>query len=264
MHKSIKTKLLTFLPFVVLYFLFNYLPIEHWVGGNEIIYLSIKLGVYGLSAAALIYLKHKFHVEIEVPEKQISIWWLIPLLFVCFTHPLYATLFGDGVKLAEEIEFGVLAFDAGVDIFVSIVEDILFVDLYISLLMEVFKKHKYKRVLSIFVAAITFTVAHAYTFIYHEPLEAVVILVTVFFLIVECGYLAIYFDSALIPIIAHALFNELNFVIFDQIYDVTYSDYRYATFAALMILMAGCYLSTLYRMSTLQKYRPNFHEEVDE
>lgn len=261
MHKTLKEKLFTFLPFVVLYFLFNYLPIEHWVGGNEIVFLSIKLGVYGLSAAALIYLKHKFHVEIEVPEKQISIWWLLPLLFVCFTHPLYATLFGDGVKAIEEVEYGIIAFDAGVDIFVSIVEDILFVDLFISLLMEVFKKHKYRRVLSIFVAAALFTVAHCYTFIYNDPLDAAVILITVFFLIVECGYLAIYFDSAIIPVVAHALFNELNFVIFNKLFDVNLPDYRYAIFSFLMIAMTSCYLAVIYRLSTLQKYRPNFESE---
>ena len=81
-HKKhlLKEIIIPFLPFVVLYFLFNYLPIEHWVG-SEVIYLLIKLAVYGISTAGVIYFKHKLHVEIEVPQRQISLLWLIPLKY---------------------------------------------------------------------------------------------------------------------------------------------------------------------------------------
>lgn len=258
MKKHLKKNLILFAIFAVAYFVFNYLPLKIWIE-NEFVFLGIKIGFYAVLSGLLIWLKHKFHIEIEVPEKQISLVWLIPLLVICFAHPLYALLFNQ--HMVEEVEVGLLVFDAATDIFVSIVEDIVFVDLYISILMELFDKFPRKRILSIFIAAATFTIAHSYTFIYYELEEAIVILITVFFLIVECGYAAIYFDSPIIPIVLHALFNELNFVIFEQLYHVETKSYPYYTFVIILLVLTSCYLASIYKMSTLQKYKPDFHEE---
>lgn len=258
MKKHLKQNLIIFAVFAAAYFLFNYIPLKLWIE-NEFVFLGIKIGFYGILSGLLIWLKHKCHIEIEVPEKQINILWLLPLLIICFAHPLYALLFNQ--HMVEEVEVGVLVFDAATDIFVSIVEDIVFVDLYISLLMELFHNNKYKRIISIMIAALTFTLAHCYTFMYFEWREALVILITVFFLIVECGYAAIYFDSPIIPIVLHAVFNELNFVIFEQLFHVDESKPQYSIFLLVVLALTCCYLAAIYKMSTLQKFKPDFHEE---
>ena len=258
MTKHLKRNLIIYGIFAGLYLLFNYIPFSYLIA-NEYAYLGFKMGFYVILSTALIIVKHKYHIEIEVPEKQISVLWLLPLMIICFAHPLYAILFNE--ETYEEIEVGILLFDSASDIFVSIAEDVIFVDLYISILLEITKKYKYKRVTCVLLAAITFTILHCYTFIYRDVFESLVILVTVFFLIMECGYAAIYFDSAVIPVVLHAAFNEINFVIFEQVYHLQDRNWKYALFLLLILTLTSCYLAAIHRMSTLQKYKPDFHQD---
>ena len=79
-------------------------------------------------------------------------------------------------------------------------------------------------------------------------------MVSVFFLSCVCGYLAIFFRSEIIPIIAHFFFNAINFVTFSHFYELNLSK-EYFELVTLILLFTIPYVIALYYMSHLKKYQ---------
>lgn len=248
-----KKGFLLFLLGVLFYALFNYLPFSLWIP-NEYGYLSLKISYYVVLSGFLLFFKKKLELEIERPYKQIGWYWLIPLLLPAFSNFL-AVFFLD-IEGTKEIEGGILAFDLITDFFVSVAEDTIFVDIALGLLLDVLPfKRKKNVVLSLFITAFFFTAIHCYSFIYNDPEIAAFSLVYVFLLTMECGYLAIYFDSAWIPILVHYFFNAIDFVAFEQIYEINEYTPEYLLFCLVMLFFGIFYTLALAKISTEQDLR---------
>ena len=71
MTKPIKTKLIIVIIGALLYILLNFLPFSRWIE-NEYGYLALRFTVLLLMSIALILLKKKNHIELEIPHHQIS------------------------------------------------------------------------------------------------------------------------------------------------------------------------------------------------
>ena len=258
MKKSIKEKLFVFLGIALGYILWNYLPLANWLG-NEVLLLGIKAGYYALLAAAVILLKHKFEIEIERPHKELKYVFLIPLVVCCLTNLVSALIF----KYApgeEAGEYGILALDLFVDLLGSIIEDLCFVDILISLLLDVLKS-KYKKSLAMILSGLIFTAVHAYSFLYLSGAEQYALagfqLVSVFLATLACGYLAIYYDSAIIPVGFHFLFNALNHVVFFHFFEfnILEAGWPYILYVAMIALLTFAYFNALWHMSESQGLR---------
>ena len=237
------------LPFVAIYMLFNYLPLRQWME-NEWIYLSVKLVLYVLMSIVILIYKKRKDIELERPYSQISYLYLIPLLIPCFANLIYMLIREEGVD--GKFEY-IMLYDLVVDAMGSIIEDLLFVDFMIYFLLKNLKM-KYKRAVSVVIAGLVFMVAHCYSFMEFKPEVALLRLVFVALLTMECGYLAIFFDSFLIPVGFHFLFNAINYIIFDFFYYVEVSQIYYA-FNFLIAIMAANYVIVLWHLSELQQLR---------
>lgn len=252
MAKPIKTKLIIVIIGALLYILLNFLPFSRWIE-NEYGYLALRFTVLLLMSIALILLKKKNHIELEIPHHQISYLWLIPLAVPCFSNFLYV-LFMDISPLGT-INAGMLTLDLFTDFFLSIVEDLLFVDILNSLFLDLFNgKIRKAKLLSMMLCATIFTVIHSYNFLYDTPSVAAFELMFIFLVTLECSYLAIYFDKEWIPIAFHFLFNAIDFITFEAIFDVTMS-LKYFGFSILVASFALFYILALIKISSLQKYR---------
>lgn len=253
-YQKNKATLNIIIPFVLIYILFNYLPIKKWIG-NEWIYLSIKLGLYlAMSVFAVIYKKKK-DIELERPYCEINYFYLIPLLLPCFANLIYMLIREEGVD--GHFEY-IMLYDLVVDAFSSIIEDLLFVDIMLVFLLNNLN-FKYKKAISVVIAGLIFMSCHCYSFLDFRPEVAALRLVFVALLTMECGYLAIFFDSFWIPVGFHFLFNAINYIIFDFFYYVDVSQIYYA-FNFLIAIMASSYVIVLWHLSELQ----HFKKEVEE
>ena len=259
LHMKSLHKLVLFIAFTLVYALFEYLPIEHWIE-NELVFLIVRISFFIVFSGLIIFFKLKYKIEIERPKIQISYLWLTPLLIPCFTN-FYAVaiLNGGNFSVAEGTE--ILILDLVADLFASILEDLLFIDLAISYLYDLFPQwSKKKRHLYILIAALFFTLIHSYSFLYQELPVAIIQMVSVFYLSCVCGYLAIFFRSEIIPIIAHFFFNAINFVTFSHFYELNLSK-EYFELVTLILLFTIPYVIALYYMSHLKKYQVMVEEK---
>ncbi len=245
-------------PFILIYMLFNYLPIKGWIN-NEWIYLSIKLALYVAMSVFIIIYKKKKEIELDRPYCEINYLYLIPLLLPCFANLIYILIREEGVD--GKFEF-IMLYDLVVDAVGSIIEDLLFVDFMIYFLLKNLKT-KYRKALSVVIAGIVFMIAHCYSFLEFPVEVAALRLVFVALLTMECGYLAIFFDSFLIPVSFHFLFNAINYIIFDFFYYVEVSQIYYA-FNFLIAIMASSYVIVLWHLSELQHFKKRTQDNSQE
>ncbi len=256
--KKNKTVLMLLIPMISIYVLFNYLPIKTWIN-SEWKYLTLKLCLYlSMSIFSIIYKKKK-DIELDRPFCQINYLYLIPLLIPCFANLIYMLIREEGVD--GKFEY-IMIYDLVVDAFGSIIEDLLFVDFMIYFLLNNLKC-KNQNAIAVVISGIIFMAAHCYSFLDFSPQVAVLRLVFVALLTMECGYLAIFFDSFLIPVIFHFLFNAINYIIFDFFYYVEVSEIYYA-FNFLIAIMASNYVIVLWHLSELQHFREKHKHKVIE
>ncbi|MBP5092396.1 MAG: CPBP family intramembrane metalloprotease [Bacilli bacterium] len=258
MEKSLKEKLFLFLGIALGYMLWNYLPLASWIA-NEVVFLSIKLAYYAVLAALIIILKHRFEIEIERPHKELKYLFLVPLIVCCLGNLASSLIFQYGVGEASH-ESGLLVLDLVVDLLCSIVEDLCFVDVLIAILLYVIKS-KYKKSISILVSGLVFTAVHAYSFLYLNSAEQYALAgfqeFYVFFVTLACGYLAIYYDSAIIPVGFHFLFNALNHVVFFHFFEfsILEAGWPYIVFTGMIAILTFAYFNALWHMSESQGLR---------
>lgn len=242
--------LVLIIPVALIYLLFNYEPLPKQINSEEI-YLSIKLVLYVILSFFVLFFKKKWKIEIERPKKEISFFYLFGLLIPCFANLIYHFL----MPSAGHNEFELLLiFDVIVDVSASVLEDVIFVDLLIALVLNNVN-WKHKNLFAILISGGVFTLVHCYTFLNNTWQMSLLLLAWVFLLTLTCGYLAIYFDSFLIPVGVHFLFNATNYVVFNSIYGKIDLDVHYIVFNIVIMLMGFFYVVALWHLSELQAYK---------
>lgn len=258
MSQITKRKLSVIVVMATFYILLNFIPFHWWIP-NQYYFFTFRLCTLLFFAALSIYLKHRNKIEIERPVRQISYYWLIPLIIPCFTNFIYVTIVG--INPLDEIRADLLAMDIICDIFLSIFEDIVFVDMLNSFFLDLFEcRTRKSKLYSMLCCATIFTLLHSYNFILNDPEIAVYELVFIFLITMECSYLAIYFGKEIIPIGFHILFNSIDFVAFGAIYDITMS-WKYFGFSMILAFFTFFYILALAKISSLQKYRKLYYKE---
>ena len=260
MEKSVKRKLLLLIGLVVYYVLFSYLPFEVWFSEKGFQIARIIAFVPALSA--LIFLKHFWHIEIDRPHTQLKYIFLLPLVLFCFINFLSVPIF-NFPKSQEAQDAGLLVLELVSDGAAAIFEDLLFVDLFICVFLDLVHV-KHARSLSIFASACLFCLAHCYIFLYQTYpgdfndafLVSLLQIVYIFLLVLVCGYLAIYFDSAIIPVSFHFFYNAINHILFYHFYEFDIS-WPYVLFVSIFAIFGIFYFVALWHLSDGRPYRKN-------
>ncbi len=258
MAKPVKRKLIIFVTLFVYYVVLSYLPSEVWFGERG--FLIARILAFAPAVSFLIFAKHFWEIEIERPHIQLKYLFLLPLLIFCAINFLSVPIIGFGPSY-EAQDVGLLMLELVADSAAAVFEDLLFVDLFICLFLDLFH-FKHARLVSIFCSATLFCAAHCYIFLYPTypgEIEAVWLvsllqIVFIYLLTLVCGYLAIYFDSALIPVSFHFLYNASNHILFYHFYDFALS-WRYVLFVSIFAVFGIFYFIALWHMSEHQAYR---------
>lgn len=260
MEKPVKRKLTLLVCLIAYYLLFSYLPFEIWF--SEKGFQIARIIAFAPAVATLIFLKHFWHIEIARPHIQLKYIFLLPLVAFCFMNFLSVPIFNFSPS-SEAQDAGLLVLELFSDSIAAIFEDLLFVDLFICFFLDVVHV-KHARPLSIFASATAFSLAHCYIFIYktypgdfNDPfLVSLLQIVYIFMLTLVCGYLAIYFDSAVIPVSLHFAYNVINHILFYHFYEFDIS-WPYVLYVSIFAFFGIFYFVALWHMSEERPYRKN-------
>lgn len=236
--------LLFFFSFAFLYSLLNYIPFAYFL--DQIPFLVTRLVVYFFLTAAVIFFKHKLQIEVEKPHQQIGFAYLFPFLFPCLVDLIYCEIFH--ADLNPNFRGDILTLEIFIDFFDSIFEDVVFVDIAIALLFELIENRHKRNLKSILISSLFFSLIRCYVFLYNDPFYSLFSLCVTFAVTFSCGYLAIYYDSPLIPIAFHLLFNILNFVLV-PLYFSFEIEVEYYLFNSSGIVLLCLYTLFLYHYS---------------
>lgn len=258
MEKAVKRKFFLLIGLVAYYVLFSYLPFQIWLGEKG--FQVARILAFAPAAGTLIFLKHLWHLEIARPHIQLKYIFLAPLALFCFINFLSVPIFGFP-KSQEAQDFGLLALELVSDGVTAIFEDLLFVDLFICFFLDVVRL-KHARSLAIFASASFFCAARCYIFLYQtypghfsDPaLVSLLQLSFIFMLTLVCGYLAIYFDSAIIPVSFHFSYNVINHILFYHFYEFDIS-WPYVLFGSIFAFFGIFYFAALWHLSEGKPYR---------
>lgn len=252
MKPETRHKLVYLIVFILMYMILNYVPFSFFM--DTIPLLIFRLCYYALMLFPVIYFKNHLRIEIEKPLKELHYLVLIPFLLPCLMDIIYCNIY--------EVEFNVgfslteLLLEAAVDLFDSIVEDIIFVDVLIAFLFDIIHKKKKRNIRCMLFSAAFFSLIRCYAFIYESPLDAMLTIFVTAIITFACAYLAIYFDSALIPIIFHFLFNVPNFVIAPILFNYS-TQPEYVIFTILFMVPLLAYTFFIYILSEKKYHRMN-------
>ena len=255
MKKKSKQKLILLVSLLCYYLLFSFLPWQSWVGEKG--YLLARLIAFGPAVSILIFFKHYLGLEIDRPHRQLHRTFLLPLLLFVNLNFLSAPIF-QFQKASEAQDVGLLMLELFSDAAAAIFEDLLFVDLFICFLLDVMR-FPHAKLLSIFLSASLFCACHAYIFLYpgsfSNPMQVSLLQECfIFLLTLACGYLAIYFDSAVIPVTFHFLYNASNHILFYHFFRFEIS-WPYVLFVSIPALLGVFYFVALWQMSEHQGFR---------
>ena len=202
MSEASKKKLFVIAPFMAFYVLFSFLPLQPWLG--EWGFLVLRFVCFTVCAGLLVFFKNHYHWSIDHPNKELRYTFLFPLTIFCFINFFSVPFFKFNLSIEAE-DIGLMFMESATDFSASVFEDVLFVNLLIGLLLDLVN-WKYKRSFSVLLSAVLLTAAHSYTFLYpgefpaSDPLQVACVQEAFIFLITAgCGYLSMFFDSAVIP-----------------------------------------------------------------
>lgn len=255
-----KSKIKIFLILGALFAIFNYTAFLYH-DKAETVFFIVRVIFYFLMAGVAIFVKLRFHFEIERPRKEIHYLWLAPFLLTFVSSIVYGFVTKSELNpIGFQHDFFL---EMGIEVFGVIVEDLIFVDFALDILLELLPKRKHSALLACVIAAFIFVLVRCSYFTLYSWDVSLFLLFFVFCINFICGYLAVYFDSVLIPLSFHFLCNTLNLVIASEIYLINYDLYYYF-FMSFVLIASVVYSLALYRISRLMEYRDIYLQEHKE
>lgn len=250
MIKQEKHKFIYFLSFIFTYILLNFIPFKLFL--NEIPYLVFRLITYFFLMIFVIVYKLRYRIEIPKPIQRPNILLLLPLFIPCFIDIIYAVIFEAEFKIQFSIL--ILVLETIIDLFDSVVEDVIFVDVMITFLYEVLKYQEKKNLYSIIISSTFFMLIRTYVFWTYDFDDAIFNLAVTWVITFACGYLAIYYESEWVPITFHFLFNVPNFVIAPILFDYK-TELEYYLFVSIFIIPLLIYTVLMYHLSEKRTHK---------
>lgn len=208
--------------------------------------MIFRLCYYIVFVIMLLFFKRKFHIEVEKPHQIISLLYLIPFLAPCFVDLTYCIVYE--ADFNEAFAGEILGLELSIDFFDSIFEDIVFVDVMIAFLFEIIHNKKKRNLKSMLLSSLFFTLIRSYVFLYNEIGYSFFLLLVTFVVTFACAYLAIYYDSAVIPVVFHLLFNVMNFVVVPLFFSYSI-EVEYYLFNSIGLVLLMSYTLFLYHLS---------------
>lgn len=250
MNKSVQNKLYSFLYLLALYLGIKLLPLNTWISN---IYLadSIRIILYIIVIALAIYEIKKMGSLSLVYKEHLSYFLLLPFVLGCISNILYSLFFK--VEMTISFVASLFVIDSFETLFCVIIEELLFRMILFLLFNELIKESKYKDLLVILFTSLSFAFMHVINFYGNNPLNVLLQIGYSFVLGLILGFIAFYFETPILCVLGHFLFNYLNTNVYVILYqsEITVS---YIIFNALLAFILFIYLFVLYYLTRRKKY----------
>lgn len=242
MEKESKNLLFSFIYLLCFYLAIQLLPLSSWIA-SEYGYRLVKLALLLVVAFLITFEKIKAKVICPKKEKRLPYLFLVPLVLGPLSNFLY------GLSFNETISINIFPLNFSIDVFITLVsvylEEMLF-RLFLLVFFLKIQKGSHKELLAILYSALTFSLMHCVNFYGNSPISILIQLAYTLVLGLILGFVAIYFESPILPIIGHFLFNFLNQNLFNVFYNFDY-DSQYLIFSVVLgvILLLYCLILSL-------------------
>lgn len=251
-EKTSKT-LFAFLYLLSFYLAIKLIPFEKL---NAVSYLPSLLQVLSLFFL-LLWIFHELRnsgLTHYKNQNHLNIFLLSPFLLICLSNILYCLIFHEELKIQMDISF---IFTVLKTSFSVMIEEILFRVFFIEFLRLGLKESRWKNLLIIFFSSIAFSLLHVINFYGNPPLSVLLQIGYTFYLGLILGYIAIYFESPILPFICHFLFNFLNTDLYISLYDAEINT-RYVLFSSILGIVLLIYFVLLYHLAWRKNKNGNF------
>jgi membrane protease YdiL (CAAX protease family) len=251
MDKKTSNLLFSFLYLLAFYLAIKFIPFEKMTSFSWFPVMMQSLCLVLLLAMILYEVKKNGLVH-RKKENHLNYLLLIPLILGCASNLLYCLFF----QVAPSVSFDPVLFPLNsFKTLLSVsIEELLFRFFFLEFLICFIKDGKWKNVLVVLFSSLAFSLMHVVNFFGNAPLSVLIQIGYTFLLGGILSYLALMFESPIVPILGHFLFNYLNTDIFVCLYSVEIN-LSYVLFSIGIGLILLIYLFVLYDLDR----RKNIH-----
>lgn len=223
MTKETSNKLYSFLYLFALYLGVKLLPLYEWIPiywVASLVFFILYLGIIFL----LVHEATRANLKPLKNESHLSYLWLIPLIIGCMSNLISS--WAECLPVTSEFYITTLLHRMGMTLCCVVIEELLFRFFFLYFLQDMIKKEEHKDLFVILFSSLAFSFMHVVNFYGNNPVAVITQMGYTFVLGLILGFIAIYFETPLIPIIGHFLFNFLNTDLYSMFYvlkmDATY------------------------------------------
>lgn len=242
MSKETSNKLYSFLYLFALYLGVKLLPIKDWIPVTWVVNLLMYV-FYLLVIALLVYESRKAKLEMQKNSQHLSYLLLIPLVIGGMSNLIYSWVFTAPIR--ESLDVAAFINNAGMTLCCVTIEELLFRFFFLYFLQDVVKDGKYKDILLILFSSLAFGLMHVVNFYGNNPLSVLTQIGYTVVLGLVLGFIALYFQTPIIPIIGHFIFNFLNTDLYALFYSLEMNTPYILTSLCIGIFVLG-YVGILY------------------
>ncbi len=245
MEKKTSNLLFTFLYLLSFYLAIKLVPFEKL---NSVSFLPSLLRTICFCILLFLMLHEikKNQIQHRRNPNHLSILFLVPFLLVCSSNLLYCFFFHEKQVISFDAQSFILSTIE--TLFSVTIEEILFRIFFIEFLFSFLKDGRWKNLLVILFSALAFSFMHVLNFFGNAPLAVLLQIGYTFYLGLIFGVMALFFESPILSIVFHFLFNFLNMNLYNCLYDVEITS-KYVLFSFLLGFVLLIYLFVVYDLS---------------
>lgn len=242
MDKEKKNLIYTFLYVLALYLGIKMIPFERWIAIEWVVAL-LKTFTYLLLLLLALWECRKADMEPEKNECHLSYFLLLPLLIGPCSNLGFGLLFHSEPDIHFDSSF---AFTLIETLECTAIEEILFRWILLSFLVKAVQGKKNPDILVILLDSLLFSLMHAINFFGNNPLNVLLQMGYTFVLGWILSTIAMSFETPIVPVLGHFLFNFLNTDVAVRIYSYDMSKPSYLVYSGVLSFLVIIYVGLLY------------------
>lgn len=250
--KKNTNRLYSFLYLLLFYLGIDLLPIEKWIPEAS---LASFVRLLVLFCLLLLVIKEAYQnrrEEQETIRRKRDYFALLPFVFGFASNLFYALFFHQERKDAITSAVALSVFTV---LGMAAIEEILFRYLLLSYFENLFSNKKQKEILSVLCSSLCFSLMHVINF-YGNAYGAVFAQLGYTLLLgIILGFLAVLFETPLLPLLGHFLYNFFNMTLYSGLYSTTFS-VSYVIYSAAIGIVLTAYSFLLFVLFTRSKKTP--------
>ncbi len=221
------------------------MPLKEWIpfvwASNLLMY-----ALYVVIIFLLVYESRRAKLTMQKNEHHLNYLLLLPLVVGGMSNLIYSWVFASPLK--ESLDVASFFNNAGMTLCCVTIEELLFRFFFLYFLQDVVKEGKYRDLLLILFSSLAFGMMHVVNFYGNNPLMVLTQIGYTMVLGLVLGFMALYFQTPVIPIIGHFIFNFLNTDLYALFYSLEMNSPYILTSLCIGLFVLG-YVAFLYYLA---------------